>query len=71
MSMSEEDTLQIIPNEPNFGLICVGFQYRLVIKVFNAGTQPERMKVSCHVPPKDQNRITCTYNPIRLAPGMD
>lgn len=68
--VAENHTLQLFPDQPTFGLLCVGFQYRMTITVFNGGTQPERMKVSCHVPPKDQNRITCTYNPIRLAPGM-
>jgi hypothetical protein len=62
--------LKLSPALPEFGVICQGFVYGLTVSVFNSGRKPERLRVFC-IPAEDsKNQMTCTYEPVRLAPGM-
>jgi hypothetical protein len=62
--------LKLYPEPPNFGIICHGHTFGLKISIMNIGKQPDRFRVSCNPNPNNENRILCTYAPIRLAPGM-
>jgi hypothetical protein len=66
----KEYKLRILPEQPNFGIICQGFVYGLSITVFNSGLKPERLRVFCHPAEGSLNHMSCTYEPVRLAPGM-
>ena len=62
--------LQITPAQPSFGVLCQGFVYGLTVTVFNSGNKPERLRVFCTPAEGSLNQMTCTYEPVRLAPGM-
>ena len=62
--------LQISPIKPDFGVVCQGFIYGMTITVFNTGLRPERLRVFCQPLQGQQNQMSATYEPCRLAPGM-
>ena len=67
------NTLVFFPDPPTFGVICQGFKWQLTCRIGNAGLVPERMKVTCIEKNGDNlvdNKIHCSYKPVRLAAGM-
>lgn len=41
------DGLQLSPDEPSFGVVCIGYRYKLTVSIFNSGKRPERLRISC------------------------
>lgn len=41
------DALQLLPEDPSFGVVCLGYRYKLTLSLFNSGKRPERLRVSC------------------------
>ena len=35
------------PDPPSFGFVCIGFRYKLIIRITNTGSKPERMQILC------------------------
>ncbi len=69
-SLSSPYTLRLSPAIPDFGVLCQGLVYGMTITVFNSGLKPERLRVFCNPIETHGNIMGCTYEPMRLAPGM-